>query len=498
MRILVTGGTGVVGTAAVRSLVAREHAVRLFSRHADRDVAGFSGKVEAYGGSVDDPDAVRGAVAGVDVVVHLAGIIDESPPEITFERVNVEGARHLAEAARSALVRRFVYVSSLGAERGQSDYHRSKKAAEDIVRATGGDWVILRLGNVYGPGDEVISLLLKMVRTLPAIPVLGDGEQAFQPVWVDDVGEALAAVVDRSDLAGRTLSVAGNEVTSTNEILDELALFTGKNPPRLPIPGWLATAGAHLGSALGFDTPVNVDQLTMLAEGNVIPPGETNALTDLLGIAPTSLREGLRKLADALPEQLPDEGVGPLVRRRYWADIGDSLLSADDLWGRFCERFAEITPRGTVEVGVERGTPTQITEGATLTLGLPVRGNVQVRVEEVGPRLATLATLAGHPLSGTIRFRVEPRDACVRFEVATYDRPSNLIDYVALATVGRFLKHSTWQKVVENVVRESGGVAPAGVQRESTPLEGEVAERAEEWAEQLVKRRQKAEMEAAT
>ncbi|HEU4566019.1 MAG TPA: DUF1990 family protein [Gemmatimonadaceae bacterium] len=497
MRVFVTGGTGVVGRAAVEALLAHGHTIRLFSRHAERDRAELPEGVEARDGSVDQPERVRGSMDGMDAVLHIAGIVDESPPEVTFEKVNVQGTRNLVEEAERSGVRRFIYVSSLGADRGESDYHRSKRAAEEIVRGFRGEWLVLRPGNVYGPGDEVISLLLKMVRTLPAVPVIGDGDQRFQPVCADDLGEAIARVVERRELAERVLLLAGAELTSMNEILDIFAQLTDKRPPRLPLPGWLASTGLRVASAFGMDTPVNVDQITMLTEGNLIAPGETNALTEVLGVEPTPLREGLRRLADELPEQLPADGVGTLVRRHYWADIHDCPLDADALWRRFVSRFAEIVPEGTVEVGAEPGTPTRLAEGETLTLGLPLRGNVQVRVAEVTDRGATMVTVAGHPLSGTVRFGVEPRDGALRFEVTTYDRPSNLVDYLAISTVGRVLKKSTWRSVVENVVRESGGDAPGGVHDQSTALDDEAAERAEEWAEALVMRLRRDEAEAA-
>ena len=89
MRVLVTGGTGVVGTAAVRSIVRHGHDVRLFSRNADRDVERWPRGVEAHQGKIEDPESLHGAMDGCDAVVHVAGIIAEDPPEITFERVNV-------------------------------------------------------------------------------------------------------------------------------------------------------------------------------------------------------------------------------------------------------------------------------------------------------------------------------------------------------------------------------------------------------------------------
>ena len=157
MKVLVTGGTGLVGKAAVDRLLEMGHTARLLSRHASDDVRQWAQGVEAHDGDVSTDEGVRGAADGCDAVLHVAGIVAESPPDVTFQKVNVEGTARLAREARRAGVRRFVYVSSLGADHGESGYHRSKKAAEEVVRAEfPGDWLVCRPGNVYGPGDEVV------------------------------------------------------------------------------------------------------------------------------------------------------------------------------------------------------------------------------------------------------------------------------------------------------------------------------------------------------
>src|SRR5688500_11733885 len=136
MRVLVTGGTGVVGKPAVDKLLERGHTVRLLSRNADRDARLWESGVEPFAGSVGDDESVRGAAAGCDAVLHIAGIVAENPPEVTFDEVNVQGTRRLLAEAERAGVRRFVYLSSLGADRGTSDYHRSKRAAEVLVESS--------------------------------------------------------------------------------------------------------------------------------------------------------------------------------------------------------------------------------------------------------------------------------------------------------------------------------------------------------------------------
>src|SRR5690606_26959727 len=126
------------------------------------------------------------------------------------------------------------------------------RLAEDLVRAYRGTWLIVRPGNVYGPGDDVISLLLKMVRSLPVMPVLDDGGQRFQPIWHADLGQALLQAVERDDLANQTLEVAGAEITTMTDLLDRLALLTGRNPARVPVPSLLAGLGVRIAENLPF------------------------------------------------------------------------------------------------------------------------------------------------------------------------------------------------------------------------------------------------------
>ena len=302
MKVLVTGGTGLVGKAAVDRLLEAGHTVRLLSRHAEDDARQWKAGVEPHTGDISTEEAVAGAAEGCDAVLHVAGIVAERPPEVTFQAVNVEGTRRLAREAKRAGVKRFVYVSSLGAERGESDYHRSKREAELVVRdeAPAG-WLVLRPGNVYGPGDEVVSLLLKMVRALPVVPLIGDGNQSFQPAWHEDVAEALVIAAERLDLPGRALDVAGRELTSQRDLLRRFEHITGRSPVPVSVPEFLAEAGLKAAEVVGVDVGLDENQMKMLLDGNVIPAGEENALTQVFGVEPTPLDVGLRRLADAQP-----------------------------------------------------------------------------------------------------------------------------------------------------------------------------------------------------
>lgn len=398
----------------------------------------------------------------------------------------------MVREAERARVNKFVYVSSLGADRGTSAYHQSKRKAEAITRQFSGAWVVVRPANVYGPDDEQLSLLLRMIRTLPVLPVIGDGDRRFQPIWHEDLAEALARCVERDDLAGQELDVAGADLTSQNDLIRRLSKITGRNVRTVPVPEQVASIGARVAGAIGVDVPFNADQMKMLVEGSEIAPGRENALLTVFHVAPTPLDRGLQLLADAAPEQLPETGVGPLQRRRFWADIAACARTPEQLSAYVREHFAELMA-SFMDARAEPETPTVIEEDATLTLSLPIRGHMQVRVAECEPRLFTLLTLQGHPIAGAVRFLSEARGDDVRFEIQVYDRAASVVDLLMMRTLGDAMQEAAWREMVQNVVRASGGSAPRGVESERTSLDAAQAERIEQWLQGLVLERKREE-----
>lgn len=491
MRILVTGGTGVVGTSTVTELVRRGHSVVLLSRHAETDVGQWPSGVSARAGDVARPRSIRGAADGCDVVLHMVGVVDESD-EATFVGVNVDGtANVIAEAERSG-TGRFVFLSSLGASRGTSEYHRSKREAEVIVRRFRGAWTICRPGNVYGPGDEQISLLLRMVRSpSPLVPTIGGGDEPIQPIWHEDLAAALATVVERPDLAKRELDIAGAELTSQKDLIERLSRITGRPVRGVPVPDFLATLGAKAISLVGWDVSFNAQQVTMLHEGSAIGAEGINALTQVLEIEPTPLDAGLRQLCDLQPEQLPSTGIGTLTRKRFRADIA-GCHDAAALFTLFRHHFNDVTPV-FVEVAPEPSANDLIDEGESITLSLPMRGHVQVRVAELTDHEVTLLTLEGHPLAGAVRFSAAAFGDLVRFQIDVFDRASNVLDLIAMRALGDRVQSHTWSQVVERVIALSGGVAPEGVQHESRSLDDDEADEVQRWLEGITTRRKRAE-----
>ncbi len=471
MKILITGGTGVIGEGAIPELIARGHEVRLLSRHADEDAKQWPG-VEPFPGNVADASTLSGAAEGCDALLHVAGIAAEEPPEATFESVNVNGTRNIIEEAQRANARRFVFVSSLGADRGASEYHQSKRAAEDLVRQSELDWTIVRAGNVYGPGDEVISLILKMVRALPAVPVIDSGDQEFQPIWHEDLAKILASTVERSDLKAETLDAAGSEITTMNDLLRRFAEITGRSPVRVPVPSALAQLA------------VDPNMLTMLKEKNIV---RGKIAIEILGIHTTPLDEGLRALADSLQEVLPEDGVGSLEHKRFTADIRGSRYPAPALMMQFRERVNDFMP---LELAAEPGAPEKIEKGVTLTGRLPLRGNFQVRVEVAEPNRVVFATIEGHPLAGIVEFTTKDTDGAVQFAIDVYSRASNFFDLIATRTIGGPAQSSNWRAVVQRVIDFSGGTSD-GVHEEAEKLSDEDAKPIEARVKTIVQDRKR-------
>ena len=502
MKVLLTGGTGVIGEGAIPALLRAGHAVRLLTRGAAEGAGEWPRGVEPFPADVSDAKSLRGAGDGCDCVVHVTGIVEESPPRVTFERVNVRGTANVLREAERAGVGRFVYVSSLGAERGASRYHRSKLKAEGLVRDFAGLWLVLRPGGVYGPGDEVISTLLKMVRALPAVPVVGGGEQRFQPVWYEDFGKAVARAVEApEETYAQTLEVAGTELTTTRDVVARLARLTGRTPALVPVPEFLASLGVRVASALSLDrlasgalkldAPLNDAKLDMLVEENFIRDGGVNALTEVFRVRPTKLDAGLSRLADLVPEQLPSDGFGPLRRKRFRADIEGSDLDASQLIETFRERCPEVMP---VEFDAEPGASNVVEKDAVLTAALPFRGHIQMRVAEAARRRVTFVTVEGHPLAGVVSFTAEPAAPAgrrrgvggVRFTVEIHARAANAVDFLTMSAVGSALQDDNWRQVVERMVELSGGAAPEGVRTEFDTLEESEAEEVERRVRRLV------------
>ena len=300
MKVLVTGGSGFVGRQIVRQLHEAGHAVRLLVRRPrSRRVqeAVLSWGAEVCPGDMLKPASLAGAVAHSDAVIHLVGIISEAGKS-TFENVHITGTRNVVAAAQEACVLRFIHMSALGTRpNAASRYHRTKWAAEEMLRHSGLHFTIFRPSLIYGPEDQFISLFAKLVRLSPVVPLLGNPQARFAPVPVEAVATAFVRSLGEPRAIGQTYDLCGPEALRLSEIVDRIEEVLGKRRCKLHVPLGLARGQAALlefifPHLLRQAPPLNRDQLVMLQEGNV---GNGSPATDQFGLQMGPLREGIAR-----------------------------------------------------------------------------------------------------------------------------------------------------------------------------------------------------------
>ncbi|AQR60898.1 complex I NDUFA9 subunit family protein [Brevundimonas sp. LM2] len=292
--VTVFGGSGFVGTQAVRALARRGWRVRVAVRkpHLAQDlrILGDVGQIQPVRCDITRPADVAAALKGADAAVNLVGLLFEAPGR-GFDTAHIQGTRNIAEACAAAGVGRFVQVSAIGADAGsEADYGRSKGEAEAAARAVKPDTVVLRPSIVFGDGDGFLNRFASMATTAPALPLIGGGKTKFQPVWVGDVAEAIARAVVLPEAAGRTFELGGPQVWSFRDILKYILHETGRARLLAPLPVFVA---ASLGRVLQMSSLVGIapvltrDQVLMLKVDNVVSPGAEGLAA--LGIEPTGL-----------------------------------------------------------------------------------------------------------------------------------------------------------------------------------------------------------------
>ena len=271
LRLLVTGGTGFVGPAIVHRLRAEDHPVRCLVRDPGRTDALGAWGFELAQGDVTDPDSIRRAVEGCEVVVHLVAILQGKPEQ--FERIMVQGTRNVIDAAKAAGIRRFVLMSALGTSEETKDlslYFSSKWQMEQMVKTSGLEHVIFRPSFVFGQGGGALKTFQRVVRLSPVIPVFGAGDQRLQPIWIENVAEYYGAAIDRPEAANRTFELGGPDIVTYEELYDRIKRVLGKRRPKLHLPFALMRVNAAILEALPGPSPLTRDQLKMLSVDNVV------------------------------------------------------------------------------------------------------------------------------------------------------------------------------------------------------------------------------------
>lgn len=290
--ILVTGGTGFVGGHLIRRLRQEGLPVRALARHPDRVQPLKDLGVQVVPGDISDKVSLEKAAEGIERVIHLVGIIQETPG-VTFRGVHVEGTRNVIEAARKAGVRHFFHQSALGTRPGaKSEYHRTKWEAEELVRQSGIPHTILRPSLIYGPGDKFTIRLSEMLKRAPVMPVIGSGKYRVQPIYIDDVVSCMVKVVIGDAFLNEIYEIGGPDQLTYKEVTAAIAEVMGLKRLAVHVPLFFVKPIAHALETVLSNPPLTTDQLIMLQEDNVCSMRD---IRDAFGIEPLAFRDGLKK-----------------------------------------------------------------------------------------------------------------------------------------------------------------------------------------------------------
>ena len=290
--ILVTGANGFVGRNLVRRLQKDGTAVRALVRSAAKAARLRDLGAELVDGDISNLSSLEAAMERCEKVIHLVGIIQEAPG-ITFKGVHVDGTRNLLETAKKEGVRHFIYQSALGSRpNAKSQYHRTKWEAEELVRASGLPFTILRPSLIYGPGDLFTIRLAEMIRLSPVLPVIGTGQSKVQPIFIDDVNECIQKISTSDSYLNEMYEIGGPEQLTYEEVTKAIAAALGIRRPTVHMPMFFMRTMAKVAETVLSKPPVTIDQLIMLQEDNVCSMRD---IREVFGIEPVKFREGLAK-----------------------------------------------------------------------------------------------------------------------------------------------------------------------------------------------------------
>lgn len=279
MKVLVTGATGFTGSRVVPLLLDSGYEVRCFVREtSDRSQLGAL-PVEWVTGDLSDNEALTSALRGVDALVNIASL-------------GFGHAESILRSAKEAGVRRGIFISTTAIfTQLNADSKSARLAAEEAIQSSGLNYTILRPTMIYGsPRDRNMWRFIRLLRFSPIIPIFGDGESLQQPVFVDDVAQAVLLALGTDVTIGKSYNIAGKDPLTYNQVIDTVASALGKRVWKLHLPYMPIVRLLQFTERIRIRLPIKAEQVLRLNENKAFSYEE--AQRDF-GFSPRSFAEGI-------------------------------------------------------------------------------------------------------------------------------------------------------------------------------------------------------------
>ena len=283
--VLVTGAAGLVGIHTCRELSKNGWQVRALVRDPARAAMALGQlPVEFRVGDVRDATSLRNSLNGCGAVVHLAAIAIEKKGE-SYSDTNTAATERLISAARAESVQRMIFMSQNGAD-SQSPYPflHSKGVAQNSVKTSGLRWTILRPSVIFGPEDQFVNVLGRLIKLTPKIfPLPGGGTARFQPIAVDDVARVVRLSLEKKDTVNQVYELGGAVPLTLRQMTERILSAMGATRRLIPVPVSLLRPLVALAQRVLPNPPVTSSLLDLLALDNTVTH---NALTEHFKIVP--------------------------------------------------------------------------------------------------------------------------------------------------------------------------------------------------------------------
>lgn len=268
-RVAVLGASGFIGSSLMFYLMQLGYQLHVLYNKQKPELQSLRNQVVLFQGNIEDEKSLRECFAGCDEVYHLVGIIAETRKK-TFAGTVEQGTKNIVSAASACGLKKIYYLSALGTSRdAESKYFQSKWEAEQAIINSGLDYTIFRPSVVFGPDDDFINRIIKMVRLAPLVPIIGDGKFKLQPVYVEELCAVMADAARRDFTSKKIYEIGGADTLTYLEIVDIIKRAVGMTKKaNIHMPLALMNAAAAMLELIMKPAPITRDQLKMMAAGS--------------------------------------------------------------------------------------------------------------------------------------------------------------------------------------------------------------------------------------